>query len=162
MKKDPGLWNKIERLELDDPQADLTFSGRLARENGWSLEFALGAIEEYKRFIYLICVSNTALTPSDEVDQVWHLHLLYTESYWDELCTEILGRKIHHGPTKGGNKEREKFEVMYERTLRNYEEEFGISAPEEYWPSVKNRFSDIHFRRTNTKTNWIIPKPFFL
>lgn len=143
------LWNKICEFELDDLEAQLPFSKRLARENGWTLVFSLRAIHEYKKFIYLICISDTPQTPSDEVDQVWHLHLLYTHSYWDDFCGTVLNRKIHHGPTKGGQSESNKYTNYYELTLANYQREFGHAAPEDIWPNSQKRFSDIHFQRVN-------------
>jgi hypothetical protein len=156
------LWENILQLELDDPAADFSFSDRLARENGWELGYALRAIYEYKRFMFLICIAPHPLTPSDEVDQVWHLHLLYTQSYWDELCGQILQRKVHHGPTKGGHQERKKFGDWYDKTLALYTATFGQPAPSEIWPSGEKRFADIHFRRVNTRTHWTIKKPKFL
>ncbi|WP_165824111.1 hypothetical protein [Pseudochryseolinea flava] len=43
-----ALWFKIKDFELDDPESAYTFSDRLAHENGWSLQYALRAIDEYK------------------------------------------------------------------------------------------------------------------
>jgi hypothetical protein len=63
------LWKEIKAFELDAPESSLSFSSRLARENGWTLEFSLRAIEEYKKFIFLICIADHPLTPSDQVDQ---------------------------------------------------------------------------------------------
>ena len=57
------IWSKIKEFEFDDIDCSLSFSERLARENGWNIEYALRAIEEYKKFMYLIWISNQALTP---------------------------------------------------------------------------------------------------
>ena len=103
---DPELWQKIEEFEIGPSDATLSFAGRLARENNWTLTEAGKAILEYKRFIYLAATSDGEVTPSDVVDQVWHLHLTYTQSYWDELCGTILNGPLHHGPTQGGQSER--------------------------------------------------------
>ncbi len=162
IEEERELWEKIQSFELDDPTSSLTFSGRLARENGWKLEFALLAIEEYKKFMFLLCVSDHPLTPSDQVDQVWHLHLLYTESYWNEFCGEILKRPIHHGPTKGGKSEGDKFINYYEKTLEQYRHVFSTEPPADIWPSSEIRFGDIHFERVNLNKNWVIKKPSFL
>jgi hypothetical protein len=156
------LWLKIEQFELDDPHASFSFSDRLARENGWSYSFAIGAIEEYKKFIFLICIANHPLTPSDEVDQVWHLHLLYTQSYWVDMCKNILCREIHHGPTRGGNAERTKFKNWYDETKKLYRETFNYDAPTDIWPSDEKRFRDTNFQRVNLRTHWIVTKPPFL
>ena len=153
------LWERIRQFELDDNNDNYTFSSRLAQENGWSLEYTLYVIEEYKKFIFLVCIAEHPLTPSDQVDQAWHLHLLYTRSYWIKFCQETLNKQIHHGPTKGGKSEKDKFEDWYAKTKIFYELIFNIKCPEEILPSNEKRFSDVHFLRVNTKKNWIIKKP---
>ncbi len=153
------LWEKIRNFELDDPASAFTFSDRLARENGWSLEYAIRAGHEYKKFIFLLCIAPHPLTPSEQVDQVWHLHLLYTHSYWTDMCHHMLGRDIHHGPTKGGQAEKDKFEDWYTRTLELYQTTFTQTPPTDIWPDTQTRFSQIHFQRVNLETHWIIPKP---
>jgi hypothetical protein len=154
------LWKRIQQFELDDEDSSLTFTDRLARENGWSHEFAIRAVLEYKKFIFLICISNQPLTPSDEVDQVWHLHLLYTHSYWDEFCGEILNRKIHHGPTRGGKRENDKFTNWYLQTLELYRNTFNEAPPVDIWPPDNIRFTSINFQRINTDRYWVIKKLF--
>jgi hypothetical protein len=156
------LWQKIDRFELDDPHVSFSFSDRLARENGWSISFSISAIQEYKKFIFLICISDHPLTPSDQVDQVWHLHLLYTHSYWIDMCKRLLKRDIHHGPTKGGNTERAKFKSWYQETKDLYRRTFNHEPPSDVWPPEETRFNDIHFLRVNKRTHWIITKPSFL
>lgn len=152
------LWERINQFEFDDLDSEFTFSQRLARENNWTLEFTLRVLFEYKRFIYLICVSDQPMTPSDSVDQAWHLHLLYTQSYWISFCKETLGRDIHHGPTKGGKQEKEKHRDYYIRTKKKYQEVFSEPPPEDIWPSEEIRFSEIRFARINLHRNWVIPK----
>ena len=155
------LWAKIQAFELDDSENSLTFTDRLARENGWSLELSLRTIREYKKFIFLICISNEPITPSDQVDQVWHLHLLYTQSYWMEFCRDTLGKQIHHGPTKGGKKETSKYTDWYEKTLHLYETIFHQLPPKDIWPDKQTRFEHIHYELVNKHTHWIIKKPSF-
>lgn len=162
IKEHQAIWDKIKSFELDDPEASLAFTDRLARENGWTLDFSVQAIEEYKKFITLLCIATHPLTPSDQIDQVWHLHLLYTESYWIDFCQNTIGRQIHHGPTKGGKHEGDKFTDWYEKTKQLYETVFSSKPPEAFWPSSKIRFSDIVFQRINLKRNWILKKPSFL
>ncbi len=154
------LWKQLSDFELDDSDSPTTFTDRLARENGWTHEFAVRAIHEYKRFLFLVYVTNESLTPSDEVDQVWHLHLLYTHSYWDDLCGNLLKRKIHHGPTKGGNSEKQKFANGYLRTIELYKSIFNQSPPDDILPSTEIRFKNVNFQRINIDTYWVIKKPF--
>jgi hypothetical protein len=75
------LWNRLEAYELDEPGAALPFTSRLAREQGWTHAEAARAIGEYKRFLFLAAVAGHPVSPSEPVDHVWHLHLLYTRSY---------------------------------------------------------------------------------
>src|SRR5580698_4696137 len=92
---------RVEAFQLDDPKAALPFSQRLARENGWTQAFAVRVVREYRRFAFLAIAAGHPVTPSEAVDQAWHLHLCYTESYWNHFCRETLGQPLHHGPTKG-------------------------------------------------------------
>lgn len=154
------LWAKLKAFELDDINAQLSFTDRLARENGWMHEFSVRAVIEYKKFMFLVRVSGQSLTPSDEIDQVWHLHLLYTYSYWKEMCTGILQKEIHHGPTRGGRAEAAKFIDAYTKTLALYKHYFEVDPPGDIWPAVHNRFRHTNFQRVNLATHWIIKKPF--
>lgn len=149
------LWEAICRFDLDQYGVDFSFSKRLQRENGWSAGFAERAIGEYKKFMFLICVSGEALTPSDEVDQVWHLHLLYTRSYWEDFCGKVLGRTIHHGPTKGGVAEADKFEDWYARTKQWYRKKFEQEPPTNLWPPAERRFGELRFQRVNLHRYWV-------
>ena len=155
-----SYWSKIQNFQLDDPDSSFPFSHRLARENDWSLSFAQEAIEEYKKFTFLYCFSRHPVTPSDVVDQVWHLHMLYTYNYWEEFCDDVLERPLHHGPTKGGKEERNKYTDWYEQTKDSYKNYFG-ELPAHIWPSSEERFSEIDFRRVNTHRNYILSKKRF-
>jgi hypothetical protein len=158
--KNAGLWKAIEGLSIGPEDASLSFSQRLARENGWSPVFAEEVIREYRRFIYLVALGDGELTPSDQVDQAWHLHMTYTRSYWTELCGTVLGRELHHFPTKGGDQEQGRFRIQYEKTLAIYEREFGHPPPAAIWPPVDARFRNTeHFVRINRATHWPVKKP---
>jgi uncharacterized protein (TIGR04222 family) len=154
-----SLYQRIEEYSLDDAKASFTFSDRLARENGWDQEYVQRVVDEYKKFMFLALSSGHPVTPSDQIDQVWHLHLLYTQSYWEDFCGEVLGKRVHHGPTKGGTQEKTKYHNWYERTKESYRLLFKEEPPCDIWPDSQTRFGeDIHFSRVNTKRNWIIPK----
>ncbi len=158
--KNVNLWKQLEAFELDEPTAEFYFSARLARENGWGKDFARRVIIEYKRFLYLAKEAGHPVTPSDEVDQAWHLHLCYTRSYWDELCARVLEIPLHHGPTKGGEAERAKYRNWYEKTLASYEIQFGEKPPADIWPKSEKRFSPRQeFQRLDRSRYLIIDKP---
>jgi hypothetical protein len=153
------LWQKIQTFELDEAGISFKFSDRLARENGWTKTYAKLVIEEYKKFIFLCCVSEQGVTPSDPVDQVWHMHLTFTRSYWTDLCKKTLNREIHHNPTKGGKQEAAKFDGFYTLSHKLYTDKFGMQPPADVWQDNHTRFSDINFRRVNLGRYWLIRKP---
>jgi hypothetical protein len=98
-------------FSLDVAGATRSFSVKLEEQQGWTRQYTLRAIEEYKRFMVLAAVSPTEVTPSRTVDQVWHLHLQYSKSYRDEMCAGVLGKQIDHNPermftTRGNTSER--------------------------------------------------------
>ena len=154
------LWQKLAEFQIGSETAQLGFVNRLARDNDWTLEFAEKALLEYKRFIYLVAIHKQELTPSDAVDQVWHLHLAYTKSYWEDLCENILGFSLHHNPTTGGKKEDQRFSEAYQHTLNIYYESFGEQPDETVWPPVEKRFLNAgKFVRINRAKYWIVAKP---
>lgn len=135
------LWTRIQSFELEKADSALPFSARLARENSWTPDFSRRVCDEYKKFIYLACISSDFVTPSAEVDQAWHLHLAYTRSYWQDFCRDTLRRDLHHTPTDGGPEEDEKFRAAYSRTLELYKNEFGEIPPADIWPPIEQRFA---------------------
>ena len=153
------MWDKLNEFSLDIPEVSFSFSDRLARENGWSKKYANRVITEYKKFVFLSAVSGKSLTPSDEVDQAWHMHMIYSRSYWVEMCGDILnGFMLHHGPTKGGKIEAERFNNQYQYTLDLYAEVFNENAPSDIWPSVEKRFSPMDFKRIDVTKNIVLNK----
>lgn len=150
------LWQQLSELEITPPEQTWTFEARLAKENGWGLDRALAVVGEYKKFLFLVLTSQHLVTPSEEVDAAWHLHLLYTRSYWDNLCAKIARRPIHHVPTTGGSLDDEKYRRQYAETLERYTEVFGASPPQDIWPSVNERFA------SSGETRWVDSAKYFL
>ncbi len=138
-QNDP-LWQKLHSFIIHKAGAELAFVDRLAADNGWSRDHAQQVEREYLRFLFLSQRVSHAVTPSDAVDQAWHLHLCYTRSYWEELCGKILDRPLHHGPTKGGKSEADSYRSQYQKTLASYVETFGEKPPKEIWPPEVQRF----------------------
>jgi len=158
--EEEALWQRLNGFKLDIEGSSAPFSKRLAKENRWQSEFAGRVIEEYKRYCFLAVAAGHPVSPSDAVDQVWHLHLLYTENYWKGFCGEILRMPFHHGPSKGGRAEHNKFEDWYRRTLESYERFFGCKPPEDIWPDPVTKSALRHdFVRVNQVSHWVVPKP---
>lgn len=154
------LWRRLQAFQFDDPAAAFTFTERLARENRWSVGHADAVIDEYRRFVFLAKTAGHEVTPSEAVDQAWHLHLTYTRSYWDDLCGGVLGCPLHHGPTRGGAADIARFHEQYEQTLASYRAAFGSEPPAGIWPSAKVRFGNRGGLVTVDKRRaWVVPKP---
>ncbi|RYG30259.1 hypothetical protein EON81_25250 [bacterium] len=137
------LWEKIKSHRFDRGASSLTFAARLAQEQGWTRSFTEGAIEEYRRFLFLCATADQACTPSKVVDEVWHAHLTFTRNYWHDLCRDTLGIELHHDPSSGQVGEEEKFREQFAQTLATYDRFFG-AAPVEFWgngKALKTKFS---------------------
>ena len=157
--QDAALLKRILAYEPDRPGGAMPFSKRLAEENGWTAAYARRVVDEYKRFIYLACISTHEVTPSDEIDQAWHLHLTYSRDYWQEFCEKVLERPLHHDPTDGGTSDDARFKFNYERTLSLYKEVFRTAPPPSIWPPAAIRFAyGARLKRVNLGIFDISPK----
>lgn len=154
---DHPVWAALSRYTVGPESAELSFLQRLARENGWTPAEAERVFEEYRRFCFLAVTAGHEVTPSDAVDQAWHLHLTYSRDYWERFCPDVLGRPLHHGPTAGGSAERDRFFEQYARTLKAYEATFG-PPPADLWPDAHRRLvDDPRARRVHPREAWIVP-----
>jgi hypothetical protein len=155
---DHPVWTALSHYTIGPNDAELSFAERLARENGWSRATADRVIEEYRRFCFLAVTVEHAVTPSDQVDQAWHLHLTYTRDYWERFCPQVLGRALHHGPTAGGREEGHRYFIQYAETLRSYERVFG-TPPTDLWPDAGRRLLQDHkARRVHPRDAFILPR----
>ena len=74
----------------------------------------------------------TVLSPSGEVDAIWHCHLLDTRDYMS-ACTYLLSRDdmIHHDPDGGDDAAAQKRRLS--RTREDYREIFGYLPSSYFW-----------------------------
>jgi uncharacterized protein (TIGR04222 family) len=154
-----ALWQRLRAHAFEFPEDGLDLTRRLAREQGWSLTTARAAVDEYRRFCFLASVADGEMTPSREVDEVWHLHLSYTRDYWEQFCPAVLGYPLHHGPTRARAGDAEHFRERYAQTLALYESYFG-AAPVAFWPGTRERFARQQSpQRVDPSRYWLIRKP---
>jgi uncharacterized protein (TIGR04222 family) len=109
------------------------FADALARATGWSAVVSQRVVEEYRRFLWLAGTATEVVSPSPAVDRAWHLHLLDTRSYWDELCARVLQRPLHHEASDGSLVARRQLKLAYARTWTAYRAAFG-DPPADLWP----------------------------
>lgn len=156
--RDHPVWIALAVQSIGPADAALSFTDRLARENGWSPAHGARVVEEYRRFCFLAATATHQVTPSDAVDQAWHLHLTYTRDYWERFCP-LLGRPLHHEPTAGGPAEQHRFFDQYADTLLAYEQAFGVAPPADIWPDAARRLlRDHQARRVQLRDVIILPR----
>lgn len=128
---DPTLWARIEALPLDAPGATRPFSAKLAEAEGWQQDDTARVIAEYRRFLYLTQVLDTAPAPSPAIDAAWKMHLTYTRSYWDHLVPDILHRPLHRDAEAARMMAPRR--VFHRELKKAYAREFGADAPRNIW-----------------------------
>ena len=158
MKKEHGeLWKKLQSYQLDNPTHAIAISKKLSQENHWDPDYTKRVMDEYKKFVFLAMTAGHLVVPSDEIDQVWHIHMLYSQEYWKNFCPQILGREFHHGPSTGGKQEDTKHNNWYKKTKETYKEVFGQTVPDDIWPSSHIRFHE-RFVRVSVRKYILIEK----
>ncbi|MBV8658630.1 MAG: TIGR04222 domain-containing membrane protein [Burkholderiales bacterium] len=151
-----ALYPRICAHPLDRPNEPRSFTMRLAEQNGWSLDYARRVVDEYRRFVFLAMVSRHAVTPSDEVDQAWHLHLCDSRDYWEVFCPQILGQAFHHEAGRGQAGEAEQHALQYRETLASYQTLFGEAPPADIWPTHRPHQ---HMVRLDRAQHWVWRRP---
>lgn len=130
-----NLWALIGDYEFDSDADGKSFAARVEEETGLSKSVTQDAIAEYRRFLYLLAVTDEQrIVPSRIIDEIWHLHLQHTRDYWGRFCP-MIGKDLHHVPGGKGRQQRSD----YEATLALYREAFGGAAPSRIWPSAQDR-----------------------
>ena len=67
-------------------------------QSGWTHQQTMRAMNRYKVFLLLIFLyPHTPLAPTQEIDQVWHCHILHTRKYRED-CQMLFGYFIDHEP----------------------------------------------------------------
>lgn len=133
----PGLWEQLAgKFGRVDPSTR-AFANKIARKHDWSPGFALRAVNEYRKFVYLGVTGSTVVTPSRVIDTVWHEHLLFTRAY-RAFCQDVLHREFDHHPELLPTAEQsERFAVQFEATLARYHDEFHRAPPPDIWSKTK-------------------------
>ena len=133
----PGLLGQVTALFGGADASAKAFANKLARKLGWTTDFALRSISEYKKFVFLGVVGDFNVTPSKVIDQVWHEHLLFTQAY-PKFCDEVLGHYFHHNPELvADDSQTGVFQAQYHATLDLYRQEFNAEPPADIWNTPK-------------------------
>ncbi|MDQ8164459.1 MAG: hypothetical protein P3A28_01705 [Gemmatimonadota bacterium] len=149
-----ALWRRINDYHFDDlvpehlgdkvaelfggPDASTkAFASKLSAKLRWPTGFALQAINEYKRFVFLGCVSDFYVTPPKTIDKVWHEHLLFSRGY-RQFCRDVLQQEFDHSPELIATPDQTRtFEAQYDATIERYTHEFNDEPPAAIWGTPK-------------------------
>lgn len=132
-----ALWDHIAAQFGGQNAFTKAFADKLSRKFHWERSFALRAIWEYKKFVYLGVISDHSVTPSRVIDQVWHEHLLFSAGY-RKFCRDIIRYEFDHHPELVAiDSQTAAFQSQFHHTLELYKKEFGIEPPSEIWGAAK-------------------------
>jgi uncharacterized protein (TIGR04222 family) len=152
-----ALWLRLRAHRFDDPADARPLSARLAQAQGWHRDHAQRVLQEYRRFLYLALRLDGHACPSEAVDAAWHTHLLDSSRYFGDFCPRVLGRTLHHHPSRGGP-DGQRHRTNYQATLRAYQTAFGSPPPADLWPPVAQRFAE-RVRPASHHSHWVLAKP---
>ncbi|WP_414622946.1 glycine-rich domain-containing protein [Calothrix sp. CCY 0018] len=116
---------KLAHLDLQPIAYRLIHSN----EGKWNLQQTKQAISRYRMFLLLIYLyPNSQLIPNQEIDKVWHFHILDTMKYAED-CEMLFAKFIHHFPYLGerGKIDRDNLQKGFEQTQVLFQEHFGIN-----------------------------------
>ncbi|MEM9925504.1 MAG: hypothetical protein AAF915_17430 [Cyanobacteria bacterium P01_D01_bin.50] len=117
--------NKLKQLDLRAIAYQLMYSDEGKK---WTLEETNQGISNYLMFLYLIYLyPHLQLVPTQEIDRVWHHHILDTIKYAED-CEFLFGRFIHHFPYFGkrGKVDRDHLYKACTETQKLFQEHFSI------------------------------------
>ena len=96
---------------------------------GWTKEQAARAIARYIMFLSLKYLHPHAkIVPTQEIDRVWHTHILDTCKYAED-CDKVFGYFLHHFPYFGlrGEEDQQNLQGSFAQTQSLFQEHFNIS-----------------------------------
>ena len=131
------LWHHVSAAFGSVDASTKAFASKIARKHQWSTPFALRAITEYRKFVFLGVTSDFVVTPSKVIDTVWHEHLLFTRPY-REFCRDVLRQDFdHHPELLPTDTQTERYVRQFDATLAQYEREFHMPPPTDIWGTPK-------------------------
>lgn len=132
-----SIQHKIGKLNFAPIYLQLTHKKKL----GWPPAKAQKAIADYQDFL---CVSflnkkKSIVVPSEEVDEVWHSHIMDTRKYFSD-CMSAFGEVIHHSPYLGLDEEKGEEELLeaVASTREAYKKTLGKDLPANFEASFCN------------------------
>lgn len=117
------LWKKLKTLDWGPIAFQLHRHGR-------NYQQVQQAIAQYLMFLVLIYLHpNIKIVPTQEIDVVWHYHILDTTKYESD-CQQLFGRFLHHFPYFGlrGELDRQNLDAAFAQTSALFQQYFGSDS----------------------------------
>ncbi len=116
----------IDRMDLEPIIRKLTDPSYYL--DRWNRKDVQTGVKLYRNFLYLKKKygKRHPIVPSEEIDEIWHAHILDTRKYIKD-CQAIFGEYLHHYPYFGiGSKaDKQALEAAFNQTQELYFQEFG-------------------------------------
>jgi|GEM_PF-758521 len=139
----PQLWDHVRSAFGNTNSSTNAFASKIARKLSWDRGFALRAIEEYRKFVYLGIIADFHVTPPKIIDRVWHEHLLFSRAY-REFCRDVLQQDFdHHPELLPSDEQTGLFQAQYDATLELYRLEFNVRPPVIIWGTPKFQLGSV-------------------
>lgn len=100
----------------------------------WSDHYKRQVIKEYEKFLYMKS-QNDSVSPSNDIDLVWHQHILNTKHY-RQYCYDNFGFFVDHDPTDAFDQEARKRRLQ--SAIDNFRKSFGPINPK-IWNVSQNK-----------------------
>lgn len=118
--------SKLKTLDL----APIAFT---LQRHGWTYQQITGAMGRYLLFLMLIYLyPNSKIVPTQEIDQVWHHHILDTSKYAED-CQMLFGHFVHHFPYFGyrDDADHQQWQTAFTETQQLFAQNFGAGLIEQ-------------------------------
>ncbi len=130
---------KLKRLDLSPVIANLM---NPRNGDGWTRQQALRATERYKTFLFVSYLyPQIVLIPTQEIDRVWHCHILHTRKYRQD-CEMLFGYIIDHEPESAvwSETNQQTLDAAFAQTqavLARWQRYFEVDSAEAELPLIK-------------------------
>ena len=100
----------------------------LMNSYAWTELEARQASQNYLRFLCLLKLyPDRLLIPTQDIDRVWHCHILHTRQYRQD-CQTIFGHYLDHDPKLNLRMSNRSLFAVYRQTKTLFEQHFGVSS----------------------------------
>lgn len=129
---DPAFWQKLAAVHIGGVGNGALFAEELAKLHDWTRDQTAQVIKEYRRYLYLVRLSEGAAVAAPVIDVAWRLHISKGDDYWDTLCAKVLERRLDYLPYED-LLENGEYAAQHALTLKLYEQEFDEVPSGKIW-----------------------------